>query len=88
MCVCLSVLLSDESCKMAEPVVSQFGLSTHVGPMNHVLAGSRYGRHLANTIDQFVFGGTASSITVASCFSCCDKQSNVSVSASGHYIFN
>jgi len=46
-----------EPCKMAESVELPFGgKRTHAGPRNSTLDVGAYGRHLANSIEQFVLG--------------------------------
>ena len=44
---------------MAEPIEMPFGLWTRVGPRKHVLHRGAHRRHLANTIDPYMFGGPA-----------------------------
>jgi len=60
--VCLSVCLSVTivSCaKTAEPIAMVFLIWTRVGPRKHVLDGGAHWRHLANTIEPSMCGGSA-----------------------------
>jgi len=42
---------------MAEPMEITFGIWTWVGPGKHILDGGAHWRHLANTIELYIYGG-------------------------------
>ena len=65
-----SVCHSCEPCKTAEAIKIPFGLWTRVGSKKHILDEDAHCRHLANTIEPFMFGGDAAlcQITSTTCF--------------------